>query len=104
MPSAIVCSAPSFSWPDGTTVLSGLSAAFSPGRTGLVAVSMSGKSALLRLTAGRLTPKSGRVSAVGDASSLPQRLNVLDQSLTSAENVRAAAPGASPGRGRDSGV
>lgn len=96
MPSAIVCSAPSFSWPDGTPVLSGLSVAFSPCRTGLVGVNGSGKSALLRLISDRLTPRSGRVSAAGDVGYLPQRLDILDESLTVAENVWAAAPGASP--------
>ena len=46
----------SFSWPDGTSVLTGLNAAFSPGRTGLIGVNGAGKSTLLRLIAGTADP------------------------------------------------
>ena len=38
MTAAIVCSDLSFSWPDGAPVLSGLTASFNPGRTGLIGV------------------------------------------------------------------
>lgn len=41
-------------------------------------------------------PTSGRVTAAVDVGYLQQRLDILDESLTVAENVRAAAPGASP--------
>jgi hypothetical protein len=42
MTAAIVCSDLSFGWPDGTPVLSGLTASFGPGRTGLIGVNGSG--------------------------------------------------------------
>src|SRR3954471_22814904 len=54
--SSIVCSGLSFSWPDGTPVIEGLTASFGPGRTGLVAPNGAGKSTLLRLITGELAP------------------------------------------------
>ena len=67
----------SFCWPNGRPVLDGLSAAFSPGRTGLIGVNGSGKSTLLALIAGRLRPSSGSVTVTGDVGYLPQTL-ILD--------------------------
>ncbi len=64
MTAAIVCSDLTFAWPDGdpkTPVLSGLTASFGPGRTGLIGVNGSGKSTLLRLIAGDLRPGSAAV-------------------------------------------
>jgi ATPase subunit of ABC transporter with duplicated ATPase domains len=74
MPAAIVCSDLSFSWPDGTPVLSGLNASFGPGRTGLIGVNGSGKSTLLKLIAGELRPAGGLVRASGETGYLPQAL------------------------------
>jgi ATPase subunit of ABC transporter with duplicated ATPase domains len=62
----------SFHWPDGRPILAGLSAAFGPGRTGLIGVNGSGKSTLLRLIAGELRPASGSVTVTGDVGYLPQ--------------------------------
>jgi ATPase subunit of ABC transporter with duplicated ATPase domains len=76
MSSAISITDLSFSWPDGTPVLSGLTTAFSPGRTGLIGVNGSGKSTLLRLIAGELTPTSGNVTVTGQAGYLPQDLTL----------------------------
>jgi ATPase subunit of ABC transporter with duplicated ATPase domains len=67
----------SFCWPNGRPVLDGLSAAFSPGRTGLIGVNGAGKSTLLALIAGRLQPSSGSMSVTGDVGYLPQTL-ILD--------------------------
>jgi ATPase subunit of ABC transporter with duplicated ATPase domains len=90
MPSAITCTDLSFSWPDGTPVLSGLTAAFSLGRTGLIGVNGSGKSTLLRLIAGRLTPTAGSVTVTGHAGYLPQDLT-LDAAVPVASLLGVAA-------------
>jgi ATPase subunit of ABC transporter with duplicated ATPase domains len=66
----------SFCWPNGRRVLDGLSAAFSPGRTGLIGVNGAGKSTLLALIAGRLQPSSGSVAVTGDVGYLPQTLTL----------------------------
>ena len=74
----------SFSWPNGRRVLDGVSAAFSPGRTGLIGVNGAGKSTLLALIAGRLQPSCGSVTVTGDVGYLPQ-------SLTLDANARVAS-------------
>ena len=76
MTAAIVCSDLSFSWPDGTPVLSGLTALFGPGRTGLIGVNGSGKSTLLKLIAGELRPGDGIVRARGEVGYLPQAITL----------------------------
>ncbi|MET0900797.1 MAG: ABC-F family ATP-binding cassette domain-containing protein [Mycobacterium sp.] len=65
-----------FTWPDGSVALSGITAAFGPGRTGLVGANGSGKSTLLRLIAGELTPTTGSISTRGEVSYLPQTLTL----------------------------
>ncbi|MFG1975406.1 ABC-F family ATP-binding cassette domain-containing protein [Nonomuraea fuscirosea] len=74
MSMSIVVDQVSFAWPDGTTVLNRLDAAFPAGRTGLIGLNGTGKSTLLRLIAGELTPASGAVSVQGVAGYLPQNL------------------------------
>ncbi len=76
MTAAIVCSDLSFSWPDGAPVLSGLTASFGPGRTGLIGVNGSGKSTLLRLIAGELDPGDGLVRVRGEVGYLPQAITL----------------------------
>ena len=76
MTAAILCSDLSFSWPDGAPVLSGLTASFGPGRTGLIGVNGSGKSTLLRLIAGELRPGDGTVRARGEVGYLPQAITL----------------------------
>ena len=76
MTAAIICSELTFAWPDGVPVLSGLTVAFGPGRTGLIGVNGSGKSTLLRLIAGELAPGSGTVRTAGDVGYLPQAITL----------------------------
>ncbi|MDT4983849.1 MAG: hypothetical protein QOF95_1339 [Pseudonocardiales bacterium] len=71
---SVVCDDLSFHWPDGTSVLEHLDAAFDSGRTGLVGLNGSGKSTLLRLIAGELSPTGGGVTAAGAVAYLPQEL------------------------------
>jgi ATPase subunit of ABC transporter with duplicated ATPase domains len=73
-----------FAWPDGTIALDRISGTFGVGRTGLVGRNGTGKSTLLRLIAGRLTPTSGRIDVSGDVGYLPQTLT-LTGSTTVAE-------------------
>ncbi|THV39459.1 ATP-binding cassette domain-containing protein [Glycomyces buryatensis] len=63
-----------FSWPDGDRVFDGVDAAFSGGRTALIGDNGTGKSTLLRLIAGILTPESGGITVSGLAAYLPQDL------------------------------
>jgi ATPase subunit of ABC transporter with duplicated ATPase domains len=74
MPSAVTCAGLSFSWPDGTPVLDGVSVSFGPGRTGLIGVNGAGKSTLLRIIAGTLRPTGGSVTVTGSVGYLPQDL------------------------------
>ena len=64
-----------FTWPDGSTALTGVSGAFGAARTGLVGRNGSGKSTLLRLIAGELAPDRGHISTT-DAAYLPQQLTL----------------------------
>lgn len=73
-----------FIWPDGSVALAGITAAFGPGRTGLVGANGSGKSTLLKLIAGELTPSSGGIVTGGEVSYLPQTLT-LSADVTVAE-------------------
>jgi ATPase subunit of ABC transporter with duplicated ATPase domains len=65
-----------FTWPDGSTALSGISGAFGAARTGLVGRNGSGKSTLLRLIAGELAPDRGQVVRASDVAYLPQQLTL----------------------------
>ncbi|VEG39284.1 ATPase component of ABC transporters with duplicated ATPase domain [Mycolicibacterium flavescens] len=72
--SSIVCSQLSFVWPDDTPLFDELSFSVGEGRTGLVAPNGAGKSALLKLIAGELSPTSGSVTVDGTLGYLPQTL------------------------------
>lgn len=78
----------SFSWPDGTPALSGLTAAFGPVHTGLTGANGSGKSTLLRLIRGQLRPTAGTVVTTGTTGYLPQQL-ILHTDMTVAELLGA---------------
>ncbi|MCO8270324.1 ATP-binding cassette domain-containing protein [Actinoplanes sp. TRM 88003] len=71
---SVVCTALSFSWPDDTPVFDDLTLSVPAGRNGLVAANGTGKSTLLRLIAGELTPTGGTVTVGGVLGYLPQHL------------------------------
>ncbi|HAJ52913.1 MAG TPA: ABC transporter [Corynebacterium variabile] len=79
-----------FTWPDGTPVLDHLTATFPAVRTGLTGANGTGKSTLLRILAGELSPTAGHLAIPGSVGYLPQRLT-LDTDATVADllGVRA---------------
>ena len=89
--SAVVIDRLSFTWPDGSVALDGVSGAFGSGRTGLVGRNGAGKSTLLRLIAGDLEPTSGLVTTSGEVATLPQQLT-LDVDRRVAELLGVAVP------------
>ncbi len=70
--SSVVLSDATFAWPDGTTVLDGVTAAFSRTRTGLIGSNGAGKSTLLGLIAGERRLTSGALVTSGTVDYLPQ--------------------------------
>ncbi|WP_354639323.1 ABC-F family ATP-binding cassette domain-containing protein [Kitasatospora camelliae] len=66
-----------------------------PERIALVGRNGSGKSTLLRTIAGELTPVEGEITTPVTVRYLPQRLDLLDDGLTVAGNVKRFAPAAS---------
>lgn len=71
-----------------------------PERVALVGRNGAGKTTLLRTIAGELAPAGGEAHAHVPLRFLPQRLDVLDDTLTVAENVARFAPGATNNRVR----
>ncbi len=69
-------------------------------RVALVGRNGAGKTTLLRTIAGELPPVSGEATAHVPHRFLPQRLDVLDDELSVAENVARFAPGATNNRVR----
>ncbi|GAA1737048.1 ABC-F family ATP-binding cassette domain-containing protein [Aeromicrobium alkaliterrae] len=69
---AVVLDGLTFAWPDGTSVLADVSGTFGRGRTGLVGANGVGKSTLLRLALGDLTPTSGSITVDGSIAHLDQ--------------------------------
>ncbi|MFI6208216.1 ABC-F family ATP-binding cassette domain-containing protein [Streptomyces sp. NPDC051041] len=81
----------------GTRVAGGLDL-HGPERVALIGRNGTGKTTLLRTIAGELEPVSGEVVAHVPLRFLPQRLDVLDDRLTVAENVARFAPDATGNR------
>ncbi|WP_221349692.1 ABC-F family ATP-binding cassette domain-containing protein [Streptomyces beigongshangae] len=71
-----------------------------PERVALVGRNGAGKTTLLRTVAGELEPVSGEARTHVPMRFLPQRLDVLDDGLTVAENVARFSPGATNNRVR----
>ncbi|MYR23581.1 ABC-F family ATP-binding cassette domain-containing protein [Streptomyces sp. SID6137] len=71
-----------------------------PERIALVGRNGAGKTTLLRTVAGELAPVEGSATAHVPLRFLPQRLDVLDDELTVAQNVARFAPGATNNRVR----
>ncbi|WP_369393501.1 ABC-F family ATP-binding cassette domain-containing protein [Streptomyces sp. CG1] len=69
-----------------------------PERIALVGRNGAGKTTLLRTVAGELAPVAGEARAHVPLRFLPQRLDVLDDARTVAENVARFAPGATNNR------
>ncbi|HZF88620.1 ABC-F family ATP-binding cassette domain-containing protein [Streptomyces sp.] len=69
-----------------------------PERIALIGRNGAGKTTLLRTIAGELAPVSGEATAHVPLRFLPQRLDVLDDELTVAENVARFAPDATNNR------
>lgn len=69
-----------------------------PERIALIGRNGAGKTTLLRTVAGELAPVAGEALAHVPRRFLPQRLDVLDDSLTVAENVARFAPDATENR------
>ncbi|GAA1586071.1 ATP-binding cassette domain-containing protein [Kribbella sancticallisti] len=77
---SLTCTDLFFAWPDGDVQFDGLSFVAGPVRSGLVGRNGVGKSTLLRLIAGRLTPQRGSIRVSGELGYLPQDLT-LDTAL-----------------------
>ncbi|CAL2072458.1 ABC-F family ATP-binding cassette domain-containing protein [Streptomyces murinus] len=71
-----------------------------PERIALVGRNGAGKTTLLRTVAGELAPTEGSATVHVPLRFLPQRLDVLDDELTVAQNVARFAPGATNNRVR----
>ncbi|MFT3997855.1 MAG: ABC-F family ATP-binding cassette domain-containing protein [Asticcacaulis sp.] len=77
--SAITLTGLSWATPDGHTLFSHLDLTFSGERTGLVGRNGVGKSTLLDLMSGALTPQSGSLTVNGTIAALPQFVHVAPE-------------------------
>jgi ATPase subunit of ABC transporter with duplicated ATPase domains len=81
----------SWSTPDGRPLFSNLDISFGPERTGLVGRNGVGKTTLLKLITGELSPASGKVSVSGTIEVLRQSVQVaVDETIADLFEVRDA--------------
>ena len=90
MQASIVLSDLSWSTPDGTPLFTDLNLSFGPARTGLVGRNGVGKSTLLRLISGELSPTSGQIRRSGTFALVRQ------EAMVRASDTIADLMGASP--------
>ena len=83
MPATVTCKALSYSTPDGRFLFQDLNLSFGACRTGLVGRNGTGKSTLLKLVTGELTPASGSVSVTGTWRMLRQSVQVAEDATVS---------------------
>jgi ATPase subunit of ABC transporter with duplicated ATPase domains len=91
MPASISISQLSWSTPDGNRLLDHLDLVFAPERCGLVGRNGTGKSTLLRLIAGEIAPRAGRIIVDGTIGVMRQIVDVApDESIADLFGVRDA--------------
>jgi len=105
MPASLTLSSLSFALPDGRVLFSDLNFSFNQERIGLLGQNGVGKSTLLHLASGHLSPSAGKISVSGKLGMLRQSFDgggdtiaALFDVRTSLANQRLAEP---LGRGRD---
>jgi ATPase subunit of ABC transporter with duplicated ATPase domains len=90
MPASIHAVDLSWFTPDGRAVLSHLDLAFAPERTGLVGRNGTGKTTLLKLISGELSPQSGKISTSGTLGILRQAVQTGAQTIGDLFGARSA--------------
>ncbi|WP_157783558.1 ATP-binding cassette domain-containing protein, partial [Rhizorhabdus wittichii] len=90
MPASITLSQLSWTTPDGRPLFDHLDIVFAPERCGLVGRNGIGKSTLLRLIAGELTPRAGRIGIDGTIGVMRQIVDVAPESIADLFGVRDA--------------
>src|SRR6478609_5431009 len=84
MPGSISLKAVSYKTPSGVTLFSNLDLSFGPVRTGLIGRNGTGKTTLLKLLLGELTPSGGDIVVSGTLGVLRQSVQHADASVAEA--------------------